>query len=61
MLFTSVGVLIASLNGALRRSQHRCQLEAYAARKSEARAKRLAEANLIGVFFSASVLRTRYS
>ena len=52
VLFTSVGVLIASLNGALRRSQNRCQLEAHAARKSEARAKRLAEANLIGVFFS---------
>ena len=52
ILFTSVGVLIASLNGALHRSQHRCQLEADAARRSEARAKRLAEANLIGVFFS---------
>jgi PAS domain S-box-containing protein len=52
VLFASVGVLIAVLNGALHRSQHRCQVEANAARKSEARAKRLAEANLIGVFFS---------
>jgi PAS domain S-box-containing protein len=52
VLFTLVGMLIASLNGALQRSQHRCEVEAMAARKSEARAKRLAEANLIGVFFS---------
>ena len=52
VLFVSVGVLIASLNGALRRAQHRCEVEADAARRSEARAKRLAEADLIGVFFS---------
>ncbi len=35
VLFASVGFLIASLNGALRRAQHRSQLEADAARKSE--------------------------
>jgi len=34
ILFALVGVLIAALNGALRRAQHRCELEAEAARKS---------------------------
>ena len=52
VLFTLVGVLIASLNGALRRAQYRCQVQADAANRSRARAQRLADANLIGVFFS---------
>ncbi|HEV7300651.1 MAG TPA: DUF4118 domain-containing protein [Tepidisphaeraceae bacterium] len=50
-LFTGVGALIACLNGALRTSQQRCKVEAAAARHAEARAKQLADANLIGVFF----------
>jgi signal transduction histidine kinase len=36
VLFTSVGLLIAFLNGALRRAQYRSDVEAAAARKSEA-------------------------
>jgi PAS domain S-box-containing protein len=52
ILFALVGILIASLNGALHQAKRRYKAEAAAARKSEARAKRLAEANLIGVFFS---------
>jgi len=40
VLFTLVGMLIASLNGALRRAQHRCSIEAQAARKSEADVQR---------------------
>jgi PAS domain S-box-containing protein len=51
-LFTLVGILIAALNGALHHAKRRYQAEADAARRSEARARRLAEANLIGVFFS---------
>jgi signal transduction histidine kinase len=35
-LFAIVGILIASLNGALRRAQQRCSIEADAARRSEA-------------------------
>ena len=52
VLFALVGALIAALTGALRRTQQRCEMEADAARKSEARARRLAEANLIGVYFA---------
>jgi PAS domain S-box-containing protein len=51
-LFSIVGGLISFLNGALLRANIRCEREADAARKSEARVKRLAEANLIGVYFS---------
>ena len=36
VLFTSVGLLIAFLNGALRRAQYRSEIEAKSARKSEA-------------------------
>ena len=52
VLFVLIGTLIACLNGALLRANERCEREAAIARRSEARVKRLAEANLIGVFFS---------
>ena len=52
VLFVLVGVLIASLNGALLAARQRWKAEAARARRSESRARRLAEANLIGVFFS---------
>jgi PAS domain S-box-containing protein len=52
VLFVAAGALIARLNGQLRSANQRCGREADAARRSEARAKRLSEANLIGVFFS---------
>lgn len=52
MLFVAVGSLIAWLNGQLLIANLRCAREAHAARVSEARATRLAESNLIGVFFS---------
>ncbi len=51
-IFIAIGTLIAALNGALRRANFRCAAEAMLARRNEARAQRLAEANLIGVFFS---------
>src|SRR5689334_15005717 len=47
ILFTLVGILIASLNGALHAAKRRYMAEAAAARKSEARARELAEANRI--------------
>ena len=40
VLFFSVGVLIASLNGALRRARNACRIEADAARRSEAEVQR---------------------
>lgn len=52
VLFVLVGALIGSLNGALRSARQRWKAEAARARRSESRATRLAEANLIGVFFS---------
>ncbi len=52
VLFVLVGILIACLNGALLKAKQFWKMEAAAARRSESRAKRLAEANLIGVFFS---------
>ena len=52
MLFVAVGSLIAWLNGQLLVANARCELERHVARVSEARATRLAESNLVGVFFS---------
>jgi PAS domain S-box-containing protein len=52
LLFVGVGVLIAWLNGQLLQAKALCELEAAAARRSESKARRLSEANLIGVFFS---------
>jgi PAS domain S-box-containing protein len=52
LLFVAVGSLIAWLNGQLLLAKTRCELERHVARISEARATRLAESNLIGVFFS---------
>lgn len=51
LLFVLLGVLVSSLNGALHRARDRAEAEAASARRSEARAKRLADSNLIGVFF----------
>ena len=51
LLFVLVGALIAALNGALHKARDRCEVVAAAARRSEARAKRLSESNLLGVFF----------
>ena len=52
LLFVWVGGLIAWLNGRLIDARRQCEVEAAAACLSEGRAKRLSEANLIGVFFS---------
>lgn len=46
LLFALVGILIASLNGALRQARRRYEAEAAAARASEERAKQLVETNL---------------
>jgi PAS domain S-box-containing protein len=52
MLFLLVGALISWLNGQLRAANRLCEIRAAAASRNEARARRLAEANLIAVFFS---------
>jgi PAS domain S-box-containing protein len=60
ILFVMVGALIAVLNGQLRDARALCQAEATAARVGEAKAKRLAESNLIAVFFSDLVGQVRW-
>lgn len=52
VLFVLAGLLIAVLNGRLHAVQRKLLKEAAAAHRSAARAERLAETNLIGVFFS---------
>ena len=51
VLFLLLSSLVAWLNGQLQRARRRAEAEARAARQGEARAKRLAESNLIAVFF----------
>ena len=51
LLFVLLGILVSTLQGALHRARDRYEAEAALARHSEARAKRLADSNLIGVFF----------